>query len=128
MIIYFINQFLYQSAIYLFLYPKLHFIFSMFNNDIFQNYRNYGYNRQLYILSNIIKSIFLFYIALSYGYLYFTSPALQNNCWVEKSNEIKSLVISYVIPDFWSILITSKTMKISTLFQHRLLPVVIQLI
>ena len=118
MIIYFINQFLYQSAFYLFLYSKLHFIFSMFNNDIFQNYKNYGYNRQLYILSNLIKAIFLFYISLSYSYLYLTNESIQNNNWVEKSYEIKSLVISYVIPDFWSILITSKTMKISTLFHH----------
>lgn len=113
---YFLKKFIYKSLFYVALYPISHLVIKNSYDDIINKYNSYDYNRKLYILSNIVKSIFLLNISLGYFYLYIVNKFSIN--WVENSNEIKSLVISYVIPDFWSILITSKTMKINTLFHH----------
>ena len=112
----FFYQFIYKSCIYLLFYPIIDISIAFLKYDIFKKYCSYNEHRKLYILSNIIKSIFLFQITISY-----LSIILFNNFeidWNKNSNNIKSLVISYLIPDFWSIIITSNTIKLSTIFHH----------
>lgn len=113
---FFLKKFIYISLLYIGFYPLTHLLIYNSKYDFSNKYNSFTFDRKLYILSNIIKSIFLFFISCNFFLL-----EANNNFtldWESNSNEIKSLVISYVIPDFWSILITNRTMKINTLFHH----------
>jgi hypothetical protein len=112
------KNFIFKSFSYLILYPLIDFSLIFTKHEIFNKYCNYGINRKLYILSNIAKSIFLLYISFTFINILYNNNTLFKLDWGKNSFEIKNLTISYVIPDFWSILITTKTMKLSTVFHH----------
>jgi hypothetical protein len=114
----FLNKFILKSFSYLILYPLIDFSLIFTNHEIYNKYCKLENYRKLYIISNIAKSIFLLHISYLFIYILYCNNTLFELDWGENSFDIKNLVISYVIPDFWSILITSKTMKTSTVFHH----------
>jgi hypothetical protein len=118
MFINFIQNFIHKSFIYLVLYPIIDFTFVFTDHDIYNKYCSYGTDRKLYILSNLAKSIFLINISVEFIKILYMNRTLFALDWGQNSNEIKYLVVSYVIPDLWSIMITTKTMKLSTIFHH----------
>ena len=118
------NTFVLGSLFYISLYFVFNFININFNfiknkyiNNITFKYRTYSLSRQLYISSNIIKSIFLFGLAVNYIYLLYKNNTLFLN-WNEEEVSVKKSVIIYMIPDFWSMLITNSTIMMTTVFHH----------
>lgn len=112
------NKFILKSLAYLILYPIIDLSILFTNYDTYNKYSKLGINRKLYVISNIAKSIFLIHISYTFINILYSNNTLFQLDWGENSFDIKNLVISYVIPDFWSILITSHTMKLSTVFHH----------
>jgi hypothetical protein len=116
--------FVFGSVFYIFSYFLFNFIninFSFIKNDFINNmtykYRNYPLHRQLYIASNIIKSVFLLGLVINYIYLLYKNNTLFLN-WNDEEVSIKNSVIIYMIPDLWSMLITNSTIMLTTVFHH----------
>jgi hypothetical protein len=106
-------------------YISLYFVFSTMNitlknekiNSFTKQFNRYPLKRQLYISSNIIKSIFLFGLAVNYLYLLYKNNTLFLD-WNIEEVALKKSVILYMIPDLWSMLITNSTIMMTTVFHH----------
>lgn len=103
---YFIEYFAQKTLIILSLYPIIYVLL------YFPLYK-YNIDKKIYIISNIIKSLLLCYLCITYNdiiYTIFYTEQLDNLIY-------KKITISYAVTDFCSLLIV-KNMKISTILHH----------
>jgi hypothetical protein len=110
------NIFYIGSVIYVFSYYITNYFLNN-NSRLSLKYNMISFQRKLYICSNIIKSIFLCILSINYIILLIKNKTLFLN-WKNEEFSIKSSVILYMIPDFWSMIITNSTMMMTTIFHH----------
>ena len=110
------NIFYIGSVIYFFSYYITNYFLNN-NSRLSLKYNMISFQRKLYICSNIIKSIFLCILSINYIILLIKNKTLFLN-WKNEEFSIKSSVILYMIPDFWSMIITNSTMMMTTIFHH----------
>ena len=98
--------FIQKILIILLLYPIIY-------GCLFNYFKHLNYNKQIYIISNIIKSLILCYLCITYNsiiYTMFYTGILDDLIY-------KKITISYAVTDFCSLLIVKK-MKLSTIIHH----------
>lgn len=110
------NIFYIGTVIYFFSYYITNYFLNN-NSGLSLKYNIVSFQRKLYICSNIIKSVFLCILSINYIILLIKNKSLFLN-WKDEEFSIKSSVILYMIPDFWSMIITNSTMMMTTIFHH----------